>query len=100
MFPPCPLPVFIAKSFANDLFTARLVCLPQKMVVYVDYMKPEDAFTGDCPVCPGHPIRSCAGIVYTEGSYDDHECFEEVDSKSRFTFTIEYDRCKTKMDVS
>lgn len=71
-----------AISNAHKLFTARLTCLEDRMVINVKYN-----------------YGTFTGIAYTEGSYDDAQCVKRIEKEKEFQFVVRYDECKTTADV-
>lgn len=69
-------------SDAHKLFTARLTCLEDRMVVNVKYN--DGTFTG---------------IAYTEGSYDNAQCMKRIEKEKEFQFVVHYNECKTTTNV-
>uniref|UniRef100_A0A914WCW7 ZP domain-containing protein n=1 Tax=Plectus sambesii TaxID=2011161 RepID=A0A914WCW7_9BILA len=66
----------------NDLFRAKLICLPTHMEVFIDYTN-----------------GKFSGVVYTEGSYDNPDCFRTIEQSSKIVIEVPYDGCKTIDDA-
>jgi len=67
---------YIKGNIAN--FKAQLICSETEMAIYLT--STEEDFTG---------------VIYTEGSYKDPDCYQQAKGGQKFLFKVPFDKCKT-----